>query len=130
MPKLFPDLHPLWGFIPIFVISLVASVLGSVLSDPEPDEVLVRFYKQVRPWGLWGPILAKVRAAEPSFPENRNMPRDAFNVALSIIAQMTLVTIPLYMVLRDMRGLWLSVLILLVTGWTLKKTWYQRLERD
>jgi hypothetical protein len=42
---------------------------------------------------------------------------------------MTLVTIPLYMVLRDMRGLWLSVLILLVAGWILKKTWYEKLEQ-
>ena len=37
------------------------------------------------------------------------MGRDAFNVAIGIIAQMTLVTIPLYMVLRDMKGLWISV---------------------
>jgi hypothetical protein len=32
------------------------------------------------------------------------------------------------MVLRDMRGLWISVLVLLVTGWTLKKNWYEKLE--
>jgi len=45
---------------------------------------------------------------------------------------MTLVTIPLYMVLRDMRGLWISMGILLVTSWFLKKAWYDRLpqERD
>ena len=73
-------------------------------------------------------VLAKVRASDPSFGENRNAGRDAFNVALAIVAQMTLVTIPLYMVLRDMRGLWISVIILLVTGWTLKKTWYERLD--
>jgi hypothetical protein len=129
LPKFFPDLHPLWGFIPIFLISLTASILGSLLSDPEPDDVLVRFYRQVRPWGFWGPVLAKVRAADPSFPENRNAGRDGFNVVIAIIAQMTLVTIPLYMVLRDMRGLWLSALVLLVTGWALKKNWYEKLEQ-
>jgi hypothetical protein len=32
------------------------------------------------------------------------------------------------MVLRDMRGLWLSALVLLVTGWILKKTWYEKLD--
>jgi Na+/proline symporter len=130
LPKFLRDLHPLWGFIPIFLISLAASILGSLLSHPEPDAVLVRFYKQVRPWGFWGPVLAKVRAADPSFHENRNAARDALNVALAIVAQMTLVTIPLYMVLRDTAGLWLSVLILLLTGWTLKKTWYERLDPD
>jgi hypothetical protein len=29
-----------------------------------------------------------------------------------------------------MRGLWLSILVLLATSWTLKKTWYERLDRD
>ena len=130
LPTFFPGLHPLWGFIPIFLISLAASVLGSLLSDPEPDDVLVRFYRQVRPWGFWGPVLAKVRAADPSFHENKGMARDAFNTGVAIIAQMTLVTIPLYMVLRDMRGLWISALVLLVTGWILKKNWYEKLDAE
>jgi hypothetical protein len=73
-------------------------------------------------------VLAKVRAADPSFAENRNASRDAFNVALAIVAQMTLVTIPLYMVLREMRGLWISALILVVSGWILKRTWYEKLD--
>ena len=101
-----------------------------LLSDPEPDDVLVRFYRQVRPWGSWGPVLAKVRAADPSFHENKGMGRDAFNTGVAIIAQMTLVTIPLYMVLRDMRGLWISALVLLVTGWILKKNWYEKLDAE
>ena len=36
--------------------------------------------------------------------------------------------IPLYMVVRDMKGLGISALILLVTSWVLKKTWYDKLE--
>jgi solute:Na+ symporter, SSS family len=51
-------------------------------------------------------------------------------VAVAIVAQMTLVTIPLYMILRDMRGLWLSALVLLVTGWILKKNWYEKLDAE
>ena len=58
------------------------------------------------------------------------MARDAFNTGVAIIAQMTLVTIPLYMVLRDMRGLWISALVLLVTGWILKKSWYEKLDAE
>jgi hypothetical protein len=58
------------------------------------------------------------------------MARDAVNVAVGIVAQMTLVTIPLYMILRDMRGLWLSVLVLLVAGFVLKKNWYEKLDGE
>jgi hypothetical protein len=71
-----------------------------------------------------------VTAADPSFEPNRNAGIDAFNVAVGIVWQMTLVTIPLYMVLRDMRGMWISLVILLVTSWVLKKTWYDRLPSE
>ena len=128
VPKLFPGLSPLAGFAPIFVVSIVASIVGSLLSDPEPDEVLARFYRQVRPWGFWGPVLRKVRVAEPSFRANRNAPRDAMNVGLGIAAQMTLVTMPLYMILRDWKGFWISLLVLAVTSAILKKTWLDKLE--
>jgi SSS family solute:Na+ symporter len=128
VPKLFPHLSPLAGFAPIFLVSIVASVVGSLLSDPESDDVLIRFYTQVRPWGFWRPVLEKVRAAQPAFQPNRSAPRDAANVALGIAAQMTLVTIPLYMILRDWRGFWISMIVLAVTAAILKKTWLDRLE--
>jgi len=130
VPKLFPHLSPLAGFVPIFVVSGLASILGSLLSSPEPDDVLVRFYRLVRPWGFWKPVLRLARAADPSFQPNRDAGRDAFNVAVGIAAQMTLVTLPLYMVLRDWKGFWISLIVLAVTCTVLKKTWLDRLERD
>jgi len=129
VPKLFPTLSPLAGFVPIFVVSGLASALGSLLSSPEPDDVLVRFYRQVRPWGFWRPVLRKLQAAEPSFLPNRAAGRDAFNVTLGIAAQMTLVTMPLYMVLRNWKGFWISLIVLAVTSAVLKRTWYDHLER-
>ena len=45
-------------------------------------------------------------------------------------AQMTLVTIPLYMILRDWKGFWISMLLLAVTSAVLKKTWLDRLEKE
>jgi len=128
MPVVAPGVHPLQGFPVIFGLSLLASVAGSLLSAPEPDDVLLRFYRQVRPWGFWGPIRDKCRAADPAFVPNRDFPRDAFNVVVGITWQTTLVTIPLYMVLRDLKGLWISLLVLVVTSFILKKTWYDRLE--
>jgi hypothetical protein len=112
----------------ILGLSLAASFAGSLLTPPEPDEVLARFYRQVRPWGVWRRVRDKVMAADPSFRTNREAGRDAFNVVVAVAWQMTLVTIPLYMVVRDMKGLGISALVLLVTSWVLKKSWYDRLE--
>ena len=130
IPKLFPHLSSLAGFLPIFLISGLASIVGSLLSSPEPDGVLIRFYKQVRPWGFWKPVLRLVQVAEPAFQPNRGAGRDAFNVAVGIAAQMTLVTIPLYMVLRDWKGFWISLIVLAVTSAVLKRTWFDTLERE
>jgi len=127
-PHVVPDLRPFWAFPFILVGSGVACVLGSLWSKPEPDEVLVRFYKLVRPWGLWGPVLAKVRAEDPSFEPNRNFGWDALNVTIGVIWQMTLVTMPLYMVLKHAKGFWLSALVFVVASFILKKTWHDRLD--
>jgi SSS family solute:Na+ symporter len=130
MPNVAPDLRPFWGFPFIVVISLVFCVVGSLLTAPEPEEDLKRFYKRTRPWGFWGPIRDKVMAEDPSFRPNRGFLRDTVNVVVAMAAQMTLVTIPLYMVLWHMKGLWISVLILLVTGCILKFTWYDKLDPE
>src|SRR3989441_331089 len=54
MPVVAPEVHPLQGFPVIFGLSLAASIAGSLLTAPEPDEVLARFYRQGPPRGLWG----------------------------------------------------------------------------
>jgi solute:Na+ symporter, SSS family len=128
LPKVAPDMHPLEAFPFIFGLSLVASVAGSLLSEREPDDVLKRFYKSVRPWGFWGPIRDKVMTEDPSFLPNKSAGRDSMNVVVGIVWQMTFVTIPLYLILRDMKGLWISLGLLVATSWILKKTWLDHVE--
>src|SRR4029450_5467181 len=47
LPKLAPGLHPIEGFPFILAASLAASVAGSLLTAPDPDDVLEPFYTQV-----------------------------------------------------------------------------------
>jgi SSS family solute:Na+ symporter len=128
MPLVAPDLHPLWGFPFIFVLSFLASVAGSLWTAPEEEGVVEAFYRQVRPWGLWGPVVARLQQADPSFQPNQEFGRDMLNVAIAVPCQFTLVTMPLYLVLRNWTGLLLSAVIFLATAAVLKRTWYQRLE--
>ncbi|MGD0580539.1 MAG: sodium:solute symporter family protein, partial [Bryobacteraceae bacterium] len=50
----------------VFAIALTGCLAGTLLTKPEDDEVLKDFSRRVRPWGFWGPILAKVRAEDPA----------------------------------------------------------------
>jgi solute:Na+ symporter, SSS family len=45
----------------VLLISVAASIIGTLMTAPEKDEVLIDFYKKVRPWGLWRPIYEKVK---------------------------------------------------------------------
>jgi len=126
-PGIVPNLYALYSFPVILVLSTIGCVLGTMLSKPEEEEVLVRFYKQVRPWGFWKPVHEKVVKQDPSFKSDANFKRDMFNVAVGIIWQASLVVIPIYIVLREKLPLFEAVAVLVVTSLILKKTWWEKL---
>jgi solute:Na+ symporter, SSS family len=123
----FVNLNLTLAFPLILAISLVGCLTGTLLSKPEEDAVLVDFYRRVRPWGLWGPILKKVTAKEPDFIRNQDFLRDMFNVAVGIIWQISQVALPLYIVLRESRRAILTLAVLLATSAILKFSWYDHL---
>ena len=129
----FPEANSLGDLIKSFPLilglSLAASILGSLLTPPEDEAILLDFYKNVRPWGFWGPIKKKVMAENPAFRPSR-FRRDALNTAVGIVWQVPLWTIPIYIVIRDLRGLLISVAVLLATSLFLKFNWLDKLRAE
>jgi Na+/proline symporter len=109
-------------------ISLVGCLLGTFLTAPEDDAVLMDFYRRVRPWGFWGPVLKKVLAEDPGFKRNKDFCRDVFNIAVGIVWQIALVALPLYVVIHEWDRAALAAGVILVTSLILKFTWYDHLE--
>jgi hypothetical protein len=138
MPKALPRILDLSGFkgnvdvaliFPIVLgISLIGCLVGTFLTKPEDEEVLKDFYRRVRPWGFWGPILAKVRAEEPNFERNKDFFRDMFNIAVGIVWQVCLVALPIYIVTWHLRHAALAFGIVAVTSLILKFTWYDHMK--
>jgi len=122
-----PGTNALYTFPPIFALSVVGCLLGTLLTKPEDDEVLKGFYKTVRPWGFWGPIRAKVMAEDPTFQPNRDFGRDAFNIVVGTIWQTSLVVLPICLVIRQSRGIVISLIVVAVTSVVLKFSWYNHL---
>jgi SSS family solute:Na+ symporter len=114
----------------ILVISTIASILATLLTEPEKDDILMDFYKNVRPWGLWKPIYEKVKKANPKFERNKDFSRDMINVLVGIVWQMNFVLIPIYLVIRQFTGMYISIGILAVTSIFLKFNWYDKLEKN
>lgn len=113
----------------VLLISTVASILGTLLTAPEKDEVLMDFYKKVRPWGLWKPVYEKVKKEDPDFERNKDFSRDAVNVIVGTVWQMTFVLIPIYLIIKQFTGMWVGIVVLAATSIFLKFNWYDKLEK-
>ena len=119
----------IYTFPVLLVISVIGCVAGTLLTAPEDEAVLKKFYRTVNPWGWWGPIRAKVMAEDPSFTPNRDAARDLTNVAVGIVWQLCLVTLPIYLVLRQWSWAGIILAVLAATSVYMKFNWYDRLEK-
>jgi len=127
-PFLFDDVLPLYVWPLLFLISIAGSLIGTYTAPATDEDVLKKFYRTVRPWGFWKPIHDKVVAEHPDFEPNKRFKLDMFNVVLGIIAQLCLTIFPMYLILWMKLPLLITILILAVVIFTLKKTWWNKLE--
>jgi hypothetical protein len=128
LPLAFPWITGIIAFPYVLGVSLVGCFVGSLTTVPESDEVLMRFYMQVRPWGFWKPVIAKVHTLYPSFEPNPFVRRDILNVLIGIIWQTSLVLIPISLVSQQYSFLAWVAGIVLVTSIVLKFTWWNNLD--
>jgi Na+/proline symporter len=125
--KVYLPIHPVFAFLLILAVSFLASIVVCLLTPAESDEVLMGFYRQVRPWGFWRPIYEKCRRLDPTLQKNKDFPRDVFNLAVGLVWQTSLVTSPIYLAIQHWTGLIVSLVVCTVTSIVLKFTWYDRL---
>ncbi|MGC3956734.1 MAG: Na+:solute symporter [Verrucomicrobiota bacterium] len=121
--------NTLYLFPIVLGISIVGCLAGTLLTKPEDDEVLKKFYRTVNPWGAWGPIRAKVMAEDLNFKPNHSAGRDLSNVAVGIVWQLCLVTLPIYLVLHKWGWAGGIAVLLAIASVFMKFNWYDKLEK-
>ncbi len=129
-PYVFSETLDLYYFPWLLLISIAGAILGTFLTPPTDEKTLKEFYSNVRPWGFWGPIKQKVMAEDPTFEPNKNFKRDMFNVVIGTIAQTALVALPIYIVLKEALPIWITIIITVICGFILKKTWWDTLPEE
>jgi len=130
MKFIVPDNEVLFFFPVLFGISFICCIIGTYMAPPADDETLIKFYINVRPWGLWQPVLKKAQMRYPQITANKNFKRDAFNVAIGIIWQCCLTILPMYIVVRQGWGFFAAASLLFATTFILKKTWYDPMNKN
>jgi len=126
-PYIFSETLDLYYFPWMLLISIAGAIIGTYAAPPTEEEVLKKFYTTVKPWGFWKPILDKVRATEPEFEQNKNFRKDMFNVVIGTIGQTALVALPIYIVLQESMPIFITVILTIICGLILYKTWYKKL---
>jgi SSS family solute:Na+ symporter len=111
----------------LFLLSMAGSILGSYATPPTDTATLTSFYRNVRPWGFWGPVHRLVLAEDPGFSGNENFRWNLLNIVLGIVAQLCLTLLPMYIVLWLKMPLLITVALLTMIILILKKTWWDRL---
>jgi solute:Na+ symporter, SSS family len=124
------DINALYTFPIIFAVSAVGCFAGTYLTKAEDETILKKFYKTVNPWGFWGPIREKVVREDSTFKPNPDFYRDMTNVVVGIIWQLCLVSLPIFIVLRNWNWVAGIILALAATAVFIKFNWYDKLEKD
>lgn len=121
--------HMVMSFPFNMALSLTAAIVVTLLSRRQDEESLQAFCEKTNPWGWWKPVQRRILARNPSFAPNRDLGRDALNVVLGIVWQMTLIVMPIYFVIRQYgRALALFGLFAVISV-ILKFTWYDRIKK-
>ncbi|UII32296.1 Na+:solute symporter [Fulvivirga ulvae] len=130
LPLVFTATLDLYYFPILLTTSIIGCFAGTYTAPPTEEAVLKSFYTNVRPWGFWKPVYSTLTKEKGGFKSNTDFGLDMFNVAVGIIAQTTLVLLPMYIVFRQLYPIYTLVAILAVSIILLKKFWWNNLKND
>ncbi|SFS62937.1 sodium:solute symporter family protein [Lutibacter maritimus] len=122
-------LHAIYLFPIIFFVSILGSFLGTYFSEPTNMEVLKSFYKDVRPWGFWKPVLNELKKEDETAVKNSDFWLDMMNCAIGIIWQSSMIVLPIYLMIRDYPKTLIALVIFLITSIVLKFTWLDKVRK-
>ena len=123
---LWPGLLEWQQFVLVSAVSLVATILGTYLTEPTDENVLRHFYETTRPFGLWKPCREKLNPAprESMMQEHRN---DLLAIPFVLVWQVTLFLLPMQLMIRSYADSRITFLIFIICLTGLYWFWYRRL---
>ncbi|MBX7254846.1 MAG: hypothetical protein K1Y02_00695 [Candidatus Hydrogenedentes bacterium] len=117
---------PLYMTFPAIALTvLVIAVVTTLLTQPTDRETLVRFYRDVRPWGFWGPI-----AHEADTTSVSTLKWDLTTVVVGIPWLIAMYFCPVYIVLHRFAEALAAGLLVAALTVVLYFVWYRNLKHE
>ncbi len=132
LPLFQPDM-PMYKSFPIIAGgTFIACVVASYLTRPVNQDLLIRFYEIVKPFGLWKPI---AQQCSPQVLEEMKRPYEnkwysIFNTCVGMVAIGSLYLFPMYLVGHWHGHALLYITLALLSMTILYFTWYRYLPED
>jgi len=121
--------HAIYLFPFIFIVSILGSFLGTYFSEPTNMEVLKSFYKDVRPWGWWRPVLNELKKEDDAVEKNSKFWADMLNCVIGVVWQSSMIVLPIFLMIRDYPKTILALVVFLMTSIILKFTWLDKVRK-
>lgn len=112
----------------VVIISTIGTIVGTFLGTPTDRETLVKFYKQIRPFGFWGPI-RKLCDAEFNKKVRRENRYDLLLLLPACVWQITLFWMMTTFVVKKWDSFFLSFIVVAVLSFILYRYWYKNLNK-
>lgn len=122
-------LHAIYLFPIIFIVSVLGSFLGTYYGEPTNMEVLKSFYKNVRPWGWWKPVLNELKKEDSTIEKNSEFWSDMLNSVIGIVWQSSMIVLPIYLMIRDYPKTIIALAVFLISSIVLKFTWLDKVRK-
>jgi Na+/proline symporter len=111
-------------------VSFIASILGTYLSQPTEEAVLLDFYRNVRPFGWWGPIRSHSRLTPQQLLDpGESASYAVLNVVLACLAIFGAYVAPMYLVGHWHWNALAWAAVSFAAMVVLKFTWYDHLPK-
>jgi SSS family solute:Na+ symporter len=121
-----PELVEWQQFIGISILSLIAAIIGTVLTKPTEDVVLKHFYQTTRPFGLWKPFKRSLDQSARTQMEHEHR-NDLFALPFTLLWQVTLFLLPMQLMIHAYSDSVYASLIFMVSLLGMYWFWYRRL---
>lgn len=120
------------AFPSIIACAAVGSIATSLVTEPTSNEVLIRFWRQINPWGLWGGVARRARReglldARSDIARTKERRLDAIALVAAIPFQLSLLLAAMAWVFGDEARLGGFVATAVGSGVVLYFTWYRNL---
>ncbi len=121
-----PELSEIWMFVIIVIIGFIGCLIGTYASAPTESKVLEKFYRQTRPFGLWGPVKHILSSAVRQRMEKEHK-NDLLSVPFMFVFQVSLYLTSMFLIVHSFDFVYIGVAVIAVSLVGLYYFWYRHL---